>query len=85
MHLSSSRSKRAASGQHFAASQLRKNTMSKTPKYLAYTVKEREGKDPIWTRIGAAWEQPKAGGLNLELEALPLNGKIVLLPPKDAE
>ncbi len=57
--------------------------MSKSPKYLVYAVKDR-GKDKkaIWTRIGAAWEQQKGGGINLELEALPLDGKLVLMPPK---
>ena len=54
------------------------------PKYSAYTVKDRgEGKKPIWTRIGAAWEHGKGDGLNIELEALPLDGKLVLMPPKD--
>jgi hypothetical protein len=58
--------------------------MSNHPKYLAYTVKDRgEGKKGFWTRIGAAWEQKKGGGLNIELEALPIDGKIVLMPPKD--
>jgi hypothetical protein len=59
--------------------------MSNAPKYFAYSVKERgNGKKGIWTRIGAAWDQQKGGGINIELEALPLafDGKIVLLPPK---
>jgi hypothetical protein len=48
-------------------------------------IKERgKGKRAVWTRIGAAWTQEKGQGLNIELEALPLNfdGKIVLMPPK---
>jgi len=60
--------------------------MSNTPKYYVYAVKDR-GKDKkaIWTRIGAAWPQSKADGLNIELEALPLDGKIVLMPPKSGQ
>lgn len=61
--------------------------MSNTPKYYAYAVNDR-GKDKksIWTRIGAAWDNSKGDGLNITLEALPVDGKIVLkLPkPKDA-
>jgi len=59
--------------------------MSNSPKYFAYSVKERgNGKKAIWTRIGAAWDQQKGGGINIELEALPLafDGKIVLMLPK---
>ena len=59
--------------------------MSNSPKFFAYSVKERgHGKKAIWTRIGAAWDQQKGGGINIELEALPLafDGKIILMPPK---
>ena len=61
--------------------------MSNTPKYHAYSVRNR-GKDKraVWTRIGAVWAQEKGQGLNIEIEALPLNfdGKIILMPPKSA-
>ena len=61
--------------------------MSTTPKYYAFSVRNR-GKDKraVWTRIGAVWEQEKGQGLNIELEALPLNfdGKIKLMLPKPA-
>ena len=60
--------------------------MSNTPKYYAYTVRNR-GKDKraVWTRIGAVWSQEKGQGLNIEIETLPLifDGKIVLMPPKE--
>jgi hypothetical protein len=57
--------------------------MNKSPKYHAFVVKDRGEDQKFWTRIGAAWEHSKGGGLNIELDALPLDGKIVLLPPKD--
>ena len=56
--------------------------MSNKPKYYAFSVKDRgRGKTAIWTRIGAVWAHEKGQGLNIELEALPLNfdGKIVLM------
>jgi hypothetical protein len=62
--------------------------MSNKPNYYAFSVKDRgRGKTAIWTRIGAVWAHEKGQGLNIELEALPLNfdGKIVLMPPKSEE
>ena len=60
--------------------------MSNAPKLYAYTIKERgKGKDAIWTRIGVAFAHEKSGGFTVELNALPLDGKIVLMPPKAAE
>jgi hypothetical protein len=58
------------------------------PAYRAYTVIEREGQDPFWLPIGAAFRHQSGDGLNVILQALPVgNGdgqvKIVLRPPKD--
>lgn len=60
--------------------------MSNAPKLYAYTVKDRGAdKKAIFTRIGAAFAHQKGQGLTLQLEALPLAGRIVLLPPKTDE
>jgi hypothetical protein len=53
------------------------------PLYQAYTVIKREGQDDWWCNIGAAFPHADGNGLNLMLQALPLDGKIVLRPPKD--
>jgi len=59
---------------------------SKKPYWIAYTVKERgEGKKAIWTRIGGAWPHANDGGLSIQLDALPLDGRIVLTEPKADE
>jgi hypothetical protein len=56
------------------------------PTYQAYTVVKRQGKegakDDYWLNIGAAWMHQDGEGFNIVLQALPLNGKIVLRPPK---
>jgi hypothetical protein len=52
------------------------------PTYTAYTVHKREGQDDYWTAIGAAFMHQDGEGFNIILQALPLNGKIVLRPPK---
>jgi len=57
---------------------------SKKPTLIAYTVKERgDGQKAIWTRIGAAWPHGSGTGFTLQLETLPLDGRIVLTEPKD--
>jgi hypothetical protein len=56
--------------------------MSKKPALIAYTVKEREGQKPFWTRIGAAWPHQTGPGFTIQLDALPLDGRIVLTEPK---
>ncbi|HZV20862.1 MAG TPA: hypothetical protein VE986_04880 [Hyphomicrobiales bacterium] len=59
-----------------------------TPDFLVYGVTTRDkGKKDLLTRIGGAWKHTKGDGINLQIQALPLNfeGKIVLFPPKSAE
>jgi hypothetical protein len=56
---------------------------SKKPTLIAYTVKERgEGQKAIWTRIGAAWPDAGGTGFTVQLDVLPLDGRIVLTEPK---
>ena len=60
--------------------------MSNKPTLIAYTVKNRgKNKKPIWTRIGAAWPHDEGKGLSIELEALPVDGRLVLIEPKADE
>jgi hypothetical protein len=55
------------------------------PTYTAFTVVKREGKDDYWLNIGAAFMHEDGDGFNVVLQALPINGKIVLrLPKSDA-
>lgn len=58
-----------------------------SPAFAVYTVIEREKQDPFWLRIGAAWAHKDGHGFNVTLDALPVNGRIVLREPKadDAE
>ena len=58
--------------------------MSK-PAYRAYTVIKREGKDDFWLNLGVAFRHENGEGFNLLLQALPLDGKIVLRVYKDEE
>jgi len=53
------------------------------PAYRAYTIVKREGQDDFWLAIGAAFMHQDGDGYNVVLQALPIDGKIVLRLPKD--
>ena len=55
-----------------------KNNDSKVPSHIAYQVRDREGKKAFWTRIGSAWPHADDKGFNIQLEVVPLDGRIVL-------
>ena len=42
-----------------------------------------EGKNTYWTRIGSAWAHGNTQGFNIELSAVPVNGRTVLTIPKE--
>jgi hypothetical protein len=56
---------------------------------FAYTVQEYEAADGkkarSWTRIGVAFPHKDGTGFNIDLHALPLDGRIVLFPPNSDE
>jgi len=51
---------------------------SKTPSHVAYQVRDRDGQQSYWTRIGAAWQHADGKGFNIQIEAVPLDGRITL-------
>ncbi|MCC7390171.1 MAG: hypothetical protein IT431_15540 [Phycisphaerales bacterium] len=53
-------------------------TNTKTPSHTAYQVRDREGKKGFWTRIGSAWPHADGNGFNIQIDAVPLDGRIVL-------
>jgi hypothetical protein len=59
--------------------------MATTPAYRAYTVIKREGKDDYWLNIGVCFAHEDKDGFNLLLQAMPLDGKIVLRTYKESE
>lgn len=56
-----------------------KNTAAaKTPSHAAYHVRDREGGKAFWTRIGAAWPHADGNGFNVQIDVVPLDGRITL-------
>ena len=53
-------------------------TASKFPSHIAYQVRDREGKKGFGTRIGSVWAHADGSGFNIQLECLPLDGRITL-------
>ena len=55
----------------------------RTPTHLAYQVRDRDGDKGYWTRIGAAWQHADGKGFNIQIEAVPLDGRITLRVPSE--
>ena len=51
---------------------------SKAPSHIAYHVRDREGKKGFWTRIGSAWAHADGKGFSLQVDTVPLDGRISL-------
>ena len=53
-----------------------KTVTFRMPSHFAYNVCNREGGDNYWTRIGSAWTHADNSGFNIQLETIPLDGRI---------
>ena len=53
-------------------------TASKAPTHIAYHVRDGKGDKGFFTRIGAAWPHKDNKGFNIQLDVIPLDGKLVL-------
>jgi hypothetical protein len=54
------------------------------PPFNAFTVKDRgEDQKGFWIKIGAAWPHERGEGYTLQLDAMPLDGKVVLIMPRE--
>jgi len=53
------------------------------PTYNAYRVRGREGQKGFFTRIGSAWANADGKGFNIQLECVPLDGRVVLRIPSE--
>ena len=53
------------------------------PTHFAFTVRETKSGGKFWTPIGAVFAHGKGGGFTVQLSALPLDGKIVCMLPKE--
>jgi hypothetical protein len=57
------------------------STQPNKPTHDVCFVEERKDQKGFWTRIGAAWAHKDGGGLNLQLDFIPLDltkGRLVI-------
>lgn len=52
------------------------------PAFDAYVV-DGDGKEAFWSKIGAAWPHEDLKGYNVQLTAIPVNGRIALRLPRE--
>lgn len=58
--------------------------MTNTPTHIVYHVRdigtpgETEAPRAVWTRVGVAWQHSDTKGLNIVLETVPLDGRLVV-------
>lgn len=57
---------------------------SNRPSHIAYSVEPGKDDKNHWQKIGAAWPT-KGDGLNIQLTAIPLDGKIALRAREELE
>ncbi len=55
------------------------------PTHVAYQVKNREGQKAIWSRIGGAWPHADGQGFNIQLDAVPIDGRVTLRIPSEKD
>lgn len=64
--------------------QTRSRNVGRQPDYIGYTVKDRgPDQDAIWTRLGAAWAHKDGQGFDVQMEAMPVDGRLTLREFKD--
>ena len=58
-------------------------TGSNKPTHVAYQVREKSKGESFWTRIGSAWAHADGNGFNIQIDAVPLDGRITLRIPSE--
>jgi hypothetical protein len=53
-------------------------TGAKAPSHVAYQVRDTGNGKSYWIRVGAAWSHNDGKGFNVQLESVPLDGRITL-------
>jgi hypothetical protein len=59
------------------------STTGTKPLYIAYSVREREGKKARFTEIGVAFPHKDGKGFDILCDAIPLSGRITLRTNED--
>ncbi len=55
---------------------------SKAPDLIAWHVQQK-GEKSFWNRVGACWGHKDKKGMTLQLDVVPLGGRIILRQPSE--
>lgn len=55
------------------------------PWYNAYHVRDRKDGTSVWTQVGKAWPHHDLKGLNVQIDKLPLDGRVCIRAPYEKE
>lgn len=70
---------------HNESNDTKQQDSGRAPDYLAYNVNQtREGKG-IFNHVGAAWEHKDGKGYDLQLDSMPINGRVTLRERRDEQ
>lgn len=59
------------------------DSVGRKPDFIAYSVRDtRDGKGD-WNKVGAAWGHRDAQGIDLQLDATPVDGRVTLRELRD--
>lgn len=61
------------------------NEGGKKPDFIAYNVKETKQGKPVFNRVGAAWQHKDGQGYDIQLESMPVNGRVTLREMRDKQ
>jgi hypothetical protein len=50
----------------------------KKPTHAAYHIRDGKAGDGFWTRIGSAWPHKDGLGFNIQMDTVPLDGRITI-------
>ena len=59
------------------------SSSGKSPSHYVYHVRDINGQKGFWTRIGAAWAHNDGNGFNLQVECVPLDGRLTIRSASD--
>lgn len=48
------------------------------PDFIAYNVRDSQNEKGYWNKVGAAWQHHDGQGLDIQLESIPVDGRITL-------
>ena len=54
------------------------NKSTKKPSHIAYSIRQRDGKDSKWTEIGVAFPHKDGKGYDILFDVVPLSGRLTI-------